>query len=494
MYGRVTRTPAARDHTGSLSGPGRSPLASVVALQRMAGNRAVAQLARAAGDIAPDLINGSDDAAAAWARRTAEEARRALDRLGVEGGADVLSAVDDLVEATAGVRPKTRLERLSVLDRLARGNGELADAARDLAAEVRRVQAALNESANRIVKQADDLIREVLGAPPGDGRARRKVLARLRDEGNAAAGDLLRELDELERARGPLGHAKPSKKARRAWNAAQEAAREAAEEAERLRLRPAGQVTKGGVTTHVPTGEIVSGEIDVASPKTGGGGGGAGKAATEIEEAATKGGGAATKVVTEAEEALVESSVKAGEQFGVRALKGIGRFLLEVGIPGPEDAIMMMADFAGSYAEAWKAMEQRGVQRGFAGGFAAQLLGLDPDWVRETLAYRYANPSMATNLVGGRGKEERKFNEGLARGYFYGHRHTTAQADKVRASALTALAKAGRSIGTGGKYDVYDVWGLASVLVPTVNAVIAEADRRKEQRIMKEWAKRMHLD
>ncbi|MEO8689601.1 MAG: hypothetical protein ABI611_15485, partial [Solirubrobacteraceae bacterium] len=118
------------------------------------------------------------------------------------------------------------------------------------------------------------------------------------------------------------------------------------------------------------------------------------------------------------EEALVEGGVKAcvraGEKLGVRALNGIGRFLLEVGIPGPEDAIMMMVDFAGSYSEAWKAMEQRGLQRGFAGGFAAQLLGLGPDWVRETLAYRYASPSMATNIVGGRGKEERTSNEGLS--------------------------------------------------------------------------------
>jgi hypothetical protein len=27
-----------------------------------------------------------------------------------------------------------------------------------------------------------------------------------------------------------------------------------------------------------------------------------------------------------------------------------------------------------------------------------------------------------------------------------------------------------------------------------VNAVLAEADRRKEQRLMKEWAKKLHLD
>lgn len=109
------------------------------------------------------------------------------------------------------------------------------------------------------------------------------------------------------------------------------------------------------------------------------GGGATTKFASEVEETvgdgATKGGGATSKVVVEAEEALVEGGIKAGEKFGVRALEGIGRFLLEMGIPGPEDAIMMMADFAGSYAEAWKAMERRGLQRGFAGGFAAQLLG-----------------------------------------------------------------------------------------------------------------------
>jgi hypothetical protein len=246
----------------------------------------------------------------------------------------------------------------------------------------------------------------------------------------------------------------------------------------------------------------VSGEIGAstkaggAGPKAGGGGGGAtGKAASELESAAgdvaTKGSGATGKVVSEAEEAVVESGVKAGEKFGVRALKGIGRFLLEVGIPGPEDAIMMLGDFAGSYAEAWKAMEQRGLQRGFAGGFAAQLLGFDPDWVREKLAYRYANRSMATDVVGGRGKEERKLNEGLARGYFYGHSHSAQQAAKVRAHAFAALTKEGRSIGSGAGFDVTDVWKLASVLAPIANAVIAEADRRKERRLLKDVAEKL---
>jgi hypothetical protein len=202
-------------------------------------------------------------------------------------------------------------------------------------------------------------------------------------------------------------------------------------------------------------------------------------------------GGATSKVVTQAEEALVESGAQAGEKLGMRALKGFGRFLLEVGIPGPDDAIMMLGDFAGSYAEAWKAMEKRGLQRGFAAGFAAQLLRFDPDWVRERLAYRFANRSMATNLVGGRGKEERKFNEGLARGYFYGQRHSAQQAATVREGAFAALARSGRSIGTSSGFDVDDVWRVASVLVPTANAVIAEAERRMEKRLMKELAKKM---
>jgi hypothetical protein len=202
-------------------------------------------------------------------------------------------------------------------------------------------------------------------------------------------------------------------------------------------------------------------------------------------------GGATSKVVTQAEEALVESGAKAGERLGMRALKGFGRFLLEVGIPGPDDAIMMLGDFAGSYAEAWKAMEKRGLHRGFAAGFAAQLLSFDPDWVRAKLAYRYANPSMATNLVGGRGKEERKFNEGLARGYFYGQRHSAQQVATVRERAFAALARSGRSIGTSSGFDVDDVWRLASVLMPTANAVIAEAERRTEKRLMKEVAKKM---
>ena len=106
--------------------------------------------------------------------------------------------------------------------------------------------------------------------------------------------------------------------------------------------------------------------------------------------------------------------------------------------------------------------------------------------VRERLAYRYANPSMATNVAGRRGKEERKFNEGLACGY--GHRHSAAQAETIRAGAFAALTKADRSIDTI-RPDVIDVWKLASVLAPRANALITEAERRKERRLMEEWAK-----
>jgi hypothetical protein len=213
--------------------------------------------------------------------------------------------------------------------------------------------------------------------------------------------------------------------------------------------------------------------------------GAAGKAAAEAE--ATSGKAAAkveTKVAKEVEEAAVESaaSPKLWKRLAAKFPE-----LLEGLVPDPLDALELMYDFAGSYKEAWERIKRDNVTAGFAIGLAAYLVIPRWDWAKEH-ARKTVSRDVVTQVVGAVGIAENAFNEGLVRGFMYGERHSTAQADKLRQKAFDALVDADRMPGHYDGDDVYtfgreDVYAFAAALYPRVVAVLKDADRRKAARI-----------
>ncbi len=261
-------------------------------------------------------------------------------------------------------------------------------------------------------------------------------------------------------------------------------------------------------------------------PRGGGGGGGAeepgakaeesaakaeesaGKSAGKAEQSAasTAGKEAESAAVKEAEQVAVkeaesaaakelgkataEAAAKGSEKLYKRVLGKIGRAALELLIPDPTDALVLMWDFAGSYFEAWNRIKRDNLENGFAIGLAAYLIVPRWDWARYH-ARTTVSRDVATQVVGAVGIAENAYNEGLVRGFIYGEKHSKAQADRLRQLVFNALVKADRMPGHYEGDDVYtfrreDVYAFAVALQPTAVAVLKEADRRREARIHKE--------
>jgi hypothetical protein len=225
-----------------------------------------------------------------------------------------------------------------------------------------------------------------------------------------------------------------------------------------------GQVKTGKETTHVVSG--TAGEID-APPHKGGGG------------TATSG--------PKVEVAAADVAANAPGTLYNRVLSKAGRVALDLLIPEPLDAIELMIEFAGSYKEAWARIRHRNLKNGFAIGWAAYLVIPRWEWAK-WFAHTVASKDVTTQVLGAVGVAENAFNEGLVRGFIYGEKHSAAQADRVRQKAFDVLAREGRTPGHDAGDNVYtfgrdDVYAFASVLVPTAVAVLAAADRQRKERL-----------
>ena len=220
-----------------------------------------------------------------------------------------------------------------------------------------------------------------------------------------------------------------------------------------------------------------------AKGKPAGGGGTAAKSADKA--AAGAGETAATQLEKAGPEIAGDVGTK-GEKLYRRLAARIGLELLEGLVPDPLDAIGLMVDFAGSYAEARKAIRGAGLRDGFAVGFAAYLVVPRWGWAK-SFAHTAASRDVATQVVGAVGVAENAFNEGLVRGFVYGEKHTPKQSDTVRQKAFWALQRLGRTPGRDDGDDLYtfgrdDVYEFAAVLRPTAVSALAEADRRRKKR------------
>jgi hypothetical protein len=185
--------------------------------------------------------------------------------------------------------------------------------------------------------------------------------------------------------------------------------------------------------------------------------------------------------VVKAEEAVIKTEAK----LGTRLLKGAGRFLAEL-VPGPEDAIMLMYDFAGSYKEAWEIIEQRNTRRGIVMGIAAGMMGLDWGWVQQNLWRRFATPDVATQVIAAVGKAERSYNDGLVRGHKYGAGHGLRAKKRILGEAFSVLAEVGYTTDEAGLFSIDTVARVARVLMPLADDFLRQAAERKEAREQRE--------
>jgi hypothetical protein len=281
---------------------------------------------------------------------------------------------------------------------------------------------------------------------------------------------------------------------------------------------PRGVAHRPGGSEHA---NVVSGEIDTNKPRrptssgggsgtSGAGRGGAaskqagtaatakhavgksGEAATTATKSAAKtttttAKGAATKALVKAE----ETAIKAETKLGSRVATGAGRLGLSMLLPGPEDAIMLMVDFAGSYQEAWDIIEQRNTRSGIAMGIASGMMGLDWGWVQENLWRRFATRSVEAEVIGAVGKAERSYNDGLVRGHKYGAGHPRGMKNRILAEAFGMLAQEGYQTSEAGLFTIDTVARVARVLMPLADDFLRQAAERKEAREKREMEQRL---
>lgn len=203
-------------------------------------------------------------------------------------------------------------------------------------------------------------------------------------------------------------------------------------------------------------------------------------AATEAKAAATEVKAAATEI----------KAVTTGSRIGsgIAKLGAMGFHLL---LPGPLDALMLMVQFAGSYAEAREAIRSRNTRTGFAIGLAAGLMGRSHRAVRKHLSRRFVlDREVHTQVIGAVGVAERAHNAGLDAGFRYAGTLSDEAKDALREFGFSSLAKQGRLPEREVLFAAEGVWRLAAALLPAVDQIF-EAMRVEAEKQMEEEMRRM---
>jgi hypothetical protein len=349
------------------------------------------------------------------------------------------------------------------------------------------------QEADHLRRVGDDLVEEAgLGVPltPADTIAGLEELER---RGDKRAADLLGALREAQEEQErlfeewlhaqqrfqPPGGAKGGAGGKEAEKTVE---REAGKEAEKTVEKEAGKQAEKTVVKEAGK------EAEKTVVKE------AGKQAekTVVKEAAKQ---AEKTVVKAAAGAAGKTVVKAAGERAASLFKRVaakvGLELLDALVPNPRDALELMVDFAESFTKAREAIRQRNLENGFAIGWAAYLVIPRWEWAKG-FAHTVASRDVATQILDAVGIAENAFNEGLVRGFIYGEKHTTAQADRVRQKAFNAVLKAtGHTPGRYDGDDLYtfdrdDVYSFAGALHPAAVEVLKEADRRRAARLEQE--------
>ena len=199
-------------------------------------------------------------------------------------------------------------------------------------------------------------------------------------------------------------------------------------------------------------------------------------AATTAEEASEATASRVEGAAAEAEEALID-----------RIGAGVGS-IVEGLLPTPLDVLAMEAQFAGSYEDAWDAIEERNTRDGIILGITAGIMDLDRAWVAENLGRRIADRDVETEFLGAVGKAERAFNDGLARGHRYGFGHPPALKKKILARAFRALAQRGVQVREEERGSFNTLTLIARLLTPLADDFLAKAAARRKARELKALA------
>jgi hypothetical protein len=198
--------------------------------------------------------------------------------------------------------------------------------------------------------------------------------------------------------------------------------------------------------------------------------------------------------VTAAEEEALKAEGRLVKGVGFKGPSAAGRVAGKVGaaagwiadflMPGPLDALFLMVQFAGVYAEVREAKRSEGMRIGFAEGLVAGLLGLSRRWVREHLAPKAISRDVATQVAGTEGVRENGEIQGLAAGHSFAERLDRAQRRTLlHGHAVPALRAKHQHVDLRAwweaGYSRDNVIDLAMALMPAVDAILEESAKNQ---------------
>jgi len=152
-----------------------------------------------------------------------------------------------------------------------------------------------------------------------------------------------------------------------------------------------------------------------------------------------------------------------------RAAGWVADFLM----PGPQDALMLMVQFAMTYAEAQEAARARGMRSGFGQGLTAGLLRLSRGWVRDNLAPKTVGRTTASGVAGTTGYWEKGFVQGLAAGIGFAEQLAADQRKALLNEAVRLMR------AKGEKVRLKDWWEAGYTAFNIIDLSIALAPRSK---------------
>lgn len=334
---------------------------------------------------------------------------------------------------------------------------------------------------------AADLVEEVTGRPVnvGQGGGRRARATRARTQ------RILRELEGI--ANNPAVPEAQRDAATRLHGEIEDLNNEArAAEIERARAAGAPKTAERAAERAAGGRHEMSAKAEHTAAKLEGKGAGASVKTTTATTSATTAGAKAESAVAEA-----ASEVKA-----VTRVSRVGSGLAKFGsmgfhflMPGPLDAIALMVQFAGSYAEAQEAIRNRNTRSGFAIGLSAFVLGRSHRAVRKHLARKFVlDRDVHTQVVGAVGIAERAHNDGLDSGFKYGELLSDDAKDALRDFGFSAMAAQGRLPRDRNElFSAEGVWRLAAAIRPIVDQIF-EAMRAEAERQEQEERRKMHRE
>ena len=390
---------------------------------------------------------------------------------------DIISVARDLVSEVLG-RDERKLRDIDRgLRSIAKSRGRHAASAAALRRELTS-EAALNRRLQEVRRAADRLINKSwdLKGPSRPGWALESDLSDVIRRGGPDAVAAQQMLNDWERLR----RRKIGLKLERVWAQI----RRRTLEREAARLAAAGPMAfQSGTIAASMVGEDVTSKTGQAAAKLEGGGAGAAVRSTTATSAGAKiESTVVTAAATEVEATTRLSRFKSGlAKFGSVALSAL--------LPGPLDALALMAQFAGSYAAAHEAIRSRNTRTGFAIGLSAFLLGRSHGAVREHLSRRFVlDREVHTQVLGAVGVAEKAHNAGLDTGFNYGALLSDDAKDALRETGFSALRAQGRLPERQELFTAEGVWRLAGALLPAVDQIFeamraqAEKEREAERR------------